>query len=336
MLVTVTLSPYASRAAIRRPGVEGGLRGEVGGELRRLELHAPGHDVDDLPEPLRPHRRQQPQGEPHRREEVDGHRALDVVEPVVAEVQRPADRAAGVVDEESTAPCSASTWSTRASTASRRSGRRGTPPRDRRGPDLAASRRAASPRRATSSTVRAARGGRQRGGLPMPDEAPVIRTRPPTAASARCRRGAAQPSPRVWRVAGSRVSSARSAASMRSRTTSIGRIRPLTTGEPSGANRAVGMPMSSASLLTAAPPELPGAMRASVSISDRSPRSLAVEEGGDHAGGDRDPRRLRDAREPEHGDVVAGAQLVGVAERHHRQVEVGGVDGVAGARRRRS
>ena len=81
------------------PHVERGLGGDVGAELRRLHLHAPRDDVDDVAEALLPHRRQQPEGEPHRAQEVDGHAALDVVEPVVGQVQRAPDRAAGVVDQ---------------------------------------------------------------------------------------------------------------------------------------------------------------------------------------------------------------------------------------------
>ena len=80
--------------------VERRLRGDVGGEARRVGLGADRADVDDVARLVGPHRGQQREDQPHRAEVVDLHRPLVVVEAVVGEADRAADRAAGVVDED--------------------------------------------------------------------------------------------------------------------------------------------------------------------------------------------------------------------------------------------
>ena len=81
------------------PGVQRGLRRDVGGELRRLDLHAPRQHVDHVAELLLDHVREQAEHQPDRGDVVDRHRALDVVHAVVGQRDRPADRAACVVDQ---------------------------------------------------------------------------------------------------------------------------------------------------------------------------------------------------------------------------------------------
>ncbi len=82
-----------------RERLERGLRGEVGGEARRDRLHAERADVDDVALPPRAHARQQRERQADGAEVVQAHRALVVVEAVVALGDRAADRARGVVDE---------------------------------------------------------------------------------------------------------------------------------------------------------------------------------------------------------------------------------------------
>ncbi|EHN08834.1 hypothetical protein PAI11_43400 [Patulibacter medicamentivorans] len=76
------------------------LRRQVGGELGGVDEQALGEDVDDVALAALAHRRQQRQGQLDRGVVVDLHRPLEVVDPVVGAVHGPADRVAGVVDED--------------------------------------------------------------------------------------------------------------------------------------------------------------------------------------------------------------------------------------------
>ena len=95
-----TLSPIALRADHAGPGVERGLGGDVGREARRVGLHPDRGDVDDEPRLALAHVGQQTHDQLDRAEVVELDRALEVVEAVVGERDRAADRAAGVVDED--------------------------------------------------------------------------------------------------------------------------------------------------------------------------------------------------------------------------------------------
>ena len=88
---------FGSGAARER--LHRGLRGDVGRKPRRVGQHADRRHVDDVALPARGHRGQQVHRQAHAREVIELHRALEVVEPVVRQCQRAADRAPGVVDQ---------------------------------------------------------------------------------------------------------------------------------------------------------------------------------------------------------------------------------------------
>ena len=99
MLVNVTPSPNVSVATTRLNASSAAFDATYAREPRRVGLHADRRDVDDVAEPPLGHVRQQAEDQPDRAEVVERHRALEVVEAVVAELDRPPDRPAGVVDE---------------------------------------------------------------------------------------------------------------------------------------------------------------------------------------------------------------------------------------------
>ncbi len=82
------------------PRVERGLRRDVRREAGRVGLHADRADVHDVAALLLAHRRDQPHDQPDRAEVVELHGALEVVEPVLRQLERAPDRPAGVVDHE--------------------------------------------------------------------------------------------------------------------------------------------------------------------------------------------------------------------------------------------
>ena len=161
--------------------VERGLRRDVGGELRRLHLHAPGEDVDHVPVAPLDHPGQQPEHQPHRCEVVDRHRPLEVVHAVVGQRDRAADGATGVVDEHVDAAVlvrgSARRQPSTAGPSVRSQGYAAAVP-----PRASISRctwASPSARRATSSTVAPRSAHARAVAAPMPDEAPVTRIRLP-------------------------------------------------------------------------------------------------------------------------------------------------------------
>src|SRR5690606_7543032 len=81
-------------------GVQRRLGGDVGREPRRAGQHADRTDVDDVAAPAPGHGRQQAHGQAQAAEVVQLHGPLEVVEAVVAELDRAADGAAGVVDQD--------------------------------------------------------------------------------------------------------------------------------------------------------------------------------------------------------------------------------------------
>ena len=67
---------------------------------RRFAEHTPGRDVDDVAVAALPHARREAADQPQRRVVVERHRALDVVPAFERIGQRPANRPAGVVDQD--------------------------------------------------------------------------------------------------------------------------------------------------------------------------------------------------------------------------------------------
>ena len=88
----------AARTA--RPGVQRRLAGDVGREARRVGQHADRADVDDMAPAPGHHARQQSHRDAQAAEVVELHRALEVVEALVAVLDRAPDAAPGVIDQE--------------------------------------------------------------------------------------------------------------------------------------------------------------------------------------------------------------------------------------------
>ena len=98
-VVKVMLGRRTHTRCTARPRVERGLAGHVGREARRIDQHADRTQVDDMAFFLRHHARQQADRAAQAAKVVALHRALKIIEPVVAGLDGAADRAPGVVDQ---------------------------------------------------------------------------------------------------------------------------------------------------------------------------------------------------------------------------------------------